>query len=191
MVRTHNAPACCIHTYILSLNRSLEPQITWPVMALTDMRALKLRPCLKFEMDVNLLLGWARITCPTRYSQTGRLFDWCLFTLKGCVGVVRWHERRFYVWNSEFGSASSVISSCGTRNCGRLMAPMAHAIRCKTHCSVDLLNFDDNSSLNRMATACIDMTSWAPLSNHTATTNTRNRAWTFVIATLCEKSVEK
>lgn len=32
-------------------------------------------------MDVNLLLGWARITCPTRYSQTGSLFDGCLFTL--------------------------------------------------------------------------------------------------------------
>lgn len=141
-------------------------------------------------MDVNLLLGWARITCPTRYNQTGRFVDGCLFTLKGCVGVVRWHERGFYVWNSEFGSNSNfklwdlkmweTNGSYGACDFCSLIISLHD-----TSHGVDLQNFDDNSSLNRMAMACVDTTSSAH-ANYNA--KTRNPAWTLVIsAFMCEE----
>lgn len=120
------------------------------------------------------------------------------FHLKGMCGslVMTWKEIlclkfriwlrfqcHFKLWDSKLWETNGPYGVCDF--CSFIIS--LH----DTLCSMDLLNFDDNSSLNRMATACIGTTSSALQSNHTATTKTRNQAWTLVIATLWEKSVEK
>lgn len=80
MVRSFNAPPCCINTYWgslkLSSTRHSEPPTSCPVTDVKRWRLLrgKLWPCWKFLMNVNVLPGQSRITCQ---HSSGRemLFD--------------------------------------------------------------------------------------------------------------------
>lgn len=185
-----------IHTYWgvqeVSLNTSMAPKITWPVMALTDMRALKLR--LKV-WDGCQLATWMGQNYLPNTLQPDREALWLMsFHLKGMCGSRAMTQKEilclkfriwlcfqchFKLWDSKLWETNGPYGACDF--CSLIIS--LH----DTLCSVDLRNFDDSSSLNCMATACIETTSSAPQSNHTATTKTRNRAWTLVIATLCEK----
>lgn len=147
-------------------------------------------------MDVNLLLGWARITCPTRYSQTGRV-GLMSFHLKGKRG----HERGLYVWNSEF----CAVSSANIRSSGRLMAPAAHVIgMCnlyrlqKVFDSLTVFDvctpFDNRSLDHRLRPA--SMCSVISTCNHSTpgeTITTKRWEWTLVILAILHagKSLKK